>query len=147
MCSSVARVRVEGAWQWLTPVAQRREEKLAGERTYCVPHRICDQGVGPEGDAAYGLGLSLSEATADGLKIPEILGFEGSALRESLGDAAEEFHLFNDRLCLQLPFTQPGKLSLRVGCEESRKTQRPSTQVRVAEKIHACRIAPSSRQT
>ncbi|MGK5695088.1 hypothetical protein ACSNOJ_19650 [Streptomyces sp. URMC 128] len=63
----VARVRAHGAWQWLTPVAQRREEKLTGERTDVVPRRICGQGVAPEADVAGG--IHLAKATADGPKI------------------------------------------------------------------------------
>ncbi|MGW3853269.1 hypothetical protein [Streptomyces fagopyri] len=30
--SMAVRPRAERAWQWLTPVTQRREEKLAGEK-------------------------------------------------------------------------------------------------------------------
>ncbi len=94
----VARVRAHGTWQWLTPVAQPREEKLAGERTYAVPRRICGQGVAPEADAAGD--IDLAEATAKGPKTTQILGLEDAALRESFGDAADELHLFNNVLRL-----------------------------------------------
>ncbi|WP_375256583.1 hypothetical protein [Streptomyces sp. PKU-EA00015] len=134
-----------GAWQWLTPVAKRREEKLAGERTYFVPRWICGQGVAPKTGAAGG--IDLTETTADGLKTTQILGCEGSSPRESFGDAAEEFHLFDDGLRLQLTLAQPGNLILGLGCKEGHKAQCPGAQVRVAEMVHACRIASGSRQT
>lgn len=126
MRSVVARVRMHGTWHRLTPVAQRREEKLAGEKTNLAPRRIpgC-QGVAPE--AGAGGGIDLAEATADGPKIQQLLGFEDSALCQSLGDTAEELHLFNDGLRLQLTFAQPGKLILGVGCEESHQPHRPGT--------------------
>lgn len=135
----VARVCAHGTWQWLMPVAQPREEKLAGERAYVVPRRVCGQGVVPEADAAGG--IDLAEATADGPKITEILGFEGSALRQSFGDAAEELRLLDDVLRFQLTLPQPGKLILGVGCQEGHEAQRPGVQVRVAEMVHPCRIA------
>jgi hypothetical protein len=34
-----------------------------------------------------------------------------------------------------------------VGCEEGHPSQRPGTQVRIAEMVHTCRIAPTSSQT
>jgi hypothetical protein len=112
--SVVARVWAHGTWQWLTPVAQPCEEKLAGKRTYVVPRRICGQGVAPESDAAGG--IDLTEATTDCVKVAQIFGLEDSAFRESFADAAEELHLFNDVLRLQLTLAQPGKLPLGVGC-------------------------------
>jgi hypothetical protein len=143
--SVVASVPAHGAWQRLTPVAQRREEKLAGERAYFVPRRIGGQGVAPEVGAAGG--IDPAEATADGLKIAQILGFKGSTLRQSFGDAAEELHLFDDGLRPQLTLAHPGKLILGLGCEECHKSQRPRAQVRVAEMVHTCRMAPDYRQT
>lgn len=97
----------------------------------------------PEADAA-GV-IDLAEATPDCPKIAQIHGLEDSALRESFGDAAEELHLFNDALRLQLALAQPCKLIPGVGCQEGHKAQRPGAQVRVAEMVHACRIASSSR--
>ncbi|MEV6574277.1 hypothetical protein [Streptomyces sp. NPDC051577] len=111
-----AHLRAQGAWQWLTPVAQRCEEEAAGERTDVVPSLICGQGVGPEADAAGS--VDLAEATAKSPKIAQILGLEGSALRQPLGDAAEKLHLLDNVLRLQLTPAQPGKLILGVGCEK-----------------------------
>lgn len=124
MChSAVACVRVHGTWHRLTPIAQRREEELAGEKTYLAPRRVrgC-QGVAPETGTAGG--IDLAEATADGPKIQQLLGFEDSALCQPFGDVAEEFHLFDDGLRLQLTLAQPGKLIVGVGCDESHQPHR-----------------------
>ncbi|MFF3459715.1 hypothetical protein ACFYXH_36550 [Streptomyces sp. NPDC002730] len=140
----IVRVRVHGAWQRLTPVAQRREEKPAGEGTYVVPRRIRGQGGAPEAGATGG--IDLAEATADGLKIALIPAFEDSALREPFGDAAEELDLFNDGLRIKLTLADPDKLILGAGCEEGHPTQRPGTHVHVAEMVHTCMIALGSRR-
>ncbi|MFE7853828.1 hypothetical protein [Streptomyces sp. NPDC057403] len=68
------------AWQWLVPVAQRREEEPAGVRAYVGPHGVGGQGVVPETGAPGG--VDLGEAAAEGLEMALILWFEVSALRE-----------------------------------------------------------------
>lgn len=129
----VARVRAYGAWQWLTPAAQRGEEEPAGESTDFVPRRIRGQGVGPEAAAADG--IELAEATTDGLKVEQTLGFEGSALRESFGDAADQLQLLDDGFRLEPTPAQPGKLITAVGSEEGHESQRPGSQARVAKTV------------
>ncbi|MBJ6636857.1 hypothetical protein H4K36_00745 [Streptomyces sp. DHE7-1] len=89
--------------------------------------------------------IDLADATADGPKVTLILRLEGSADREPFGHAAHELHLFNDVLRFQLTLAQPGKLISGVGRQERRDAQRPGAQVRVAEMVHACMIAPSIR--
>lgn len=137
----IAHGRAHEAWQRLMPVAQPREEKPASERTNVVPRRICGQSVAPEADAVGG--IDLADATADGPKMTLILRLEGSALREPFGHATHELHLFHDVLRLQLTLAQPGKLISGIGRQERRNAQRPGTQVRVAEMVHACMIAPT----
>lgn len=82
--------------------------------TPAVPRRICGQGVVPAADAADG--IDLTEATVQGPKFAQILGLEGSALREAFGGAAEQLHLPNDIFSLLLVVPQPGKLILGVRC-------------------------------
>jgi hypothetical protein len=81
-------VRPHGAGEWLTPVAQQCDEKAAGEGPDVVPGGIRGQGVGPLGGPA--VGVDLADAAAEGLKVAQVLGFEGSAVRESFGYEAGE---------------------------------------------------------
>lgn len=136
----VALLRVHGAWQRLTPVAGRRDEKSAGERTEVVPSRICGQGVDPGPDAAGG--IDLAETAADAPEIAQFLGLQDAALREAFRNSAEELRLFNDVLRPQLPLAQPGELIAGVGREEGHEAQRQGAQVHVAQMVHTERIAP-----
>lgn len=74
------------ARQWLTPVAQPREEETASGRAYVVPGRIRGQGVGPETGPAGG--IDRADTAADVPKTIEILGLadtEGVSRRCAFG--------------------------------------------------------------